>query len=190
MNQKTKAAFTLIELLVVVLIIGILAAVAVPQYQKAIRKTHYNNMLQIIRPVIEAERAFYLANGRYATTLNELDIQIPITPGTCMDISILGTNGVHVGTDYCLYLTGGYKLQSIFISFDGAKLGLEAGYARSSGYQYLLKPNANITWDNKIKIHTLYCKELGISGKSPRKDFHCTGQILNGNNWGAWFEMN
>ena len=75
--MKNKQAFTLIELLVVVLIIGILAAVAVPQYQKAVEKSRTAEGLAIINAIARAEERYYLANGMYSTDLTLLDIEIP-----------------------------------------------------------------------------------------------------------------
>ena len=69
-------AFTLIELLVVVLIIGILVAIAVPQYQKAVYKTHYHNLMDITNAIWQAEESYYLANGKYTSNLTKLDISL------------------------------------------------------------------------------------------------------------------
>ena len=66
--------FTLIELLVVVLIIGILAAVAVPQYQKAVDKSRMVQLLVINKAVREAEERYYLANGNYTRDWDVLEI--------------------------------------------------------------------------------------------------------------------
>ncbi|MBR2081989.1 MAG: prepilin-type N-terminal cleavage/methylation domain-containing protein [Elusimicrobiaceae bacterium] len=72
-----KQAFTLIELLVVVLIIGILAAVAVPQYQKAVMKSRYAAIKSMVQSIAYAEETYYLANGTYTTQWTDLDIDTP-----------------------------------------------------------------------------------------------------------------
>ncbi|MBO5911834.1 MAG: type II secretion system protein [Elusimicrobiaceae bacterium] len=76
MKKSKKQAFTLIELLVVVLIIGILAAVAVPQYQKAVVKSRYAILKNLVKSVADAEEVYYLANGEYTGGLEKLDIEL------------------------------------------------------------------------------------------------------------------
>ncbi len=74
--KNNKWGFTLIELLVVVLIIGILAAVAVPQYQKAVEKSRATQALTLLKSVLQAQKAYYLANGTYATKFAQLDVDM------------------------------------------------------------------------------------------------------------------
>ena len=67
--------FTLIELLVVVLIIGILASVALPQYTKAVAKSRYSQLITAGKSLKDAMEVYYMANGNYPQYWGDLDIE-------------------------------------------------------------------------------------------------------------------
>ena len=83
-----NSAFTLIELLVVVLIIGILAAVAVPQYQKAVEKAIMTEAIMNVRTIAQAHQLYYLANNTY---LRDVDLEL-------LDVTLAGVSQVTQGS--------------------------------------------------------------------------------------------
>ena len=104
--------FTLIELLVVVLIIGILAAVALPQYQKTVWKSRNATLKNLVKTVAQAEQAYYMANGKYAADFDELSVDLPLAPvattagagtGAC-NTTVQGTDSVRAGKDFYVTL--------------------------------------------------------------------------------------
>ena len=71
MNKK---GFTLIELLVVVLIIGILAAMAMPAYFKAVERSRTAEADTMIGSVVNAQQRYKMKTGNYTTTWTALDV--------------------------------------------------------------------------------------------------------------------
>ncbi len=84
-KMKNKQAFTLIELLVVVLIIGILAAVALPQYNKAVKRAQGREVLVAIDALDKALTDYYLENDSYEALVENVGsgglslIEAPVT---------------------------------------------------------------------------------------------------------------
>ena len=118
MRKKEKSGmptyargFTLIELLVVVLIISILAAVALPQYEKAVEKARMTEAVTNIRAIARAQQLYFLENGEYAndTEIDLLDIEIPGA------ISQIGKQRIQ--TKYFIYSPGGSNGNFIALAY-------------------------------------------------------------------------
>lgn len=88
-----KKAFTLIELLVVVLIIGILAAIALPQYEKAVEKSRAAEALTMLSSMRKAIDVYIMTNG----FPNEQLFFAPREPSIALDIDI--TAGLQCTSD-------------------------------------------------------------------------------------------
>ena len=151
--QKNTKAFTLIELLVVVLIIGILAAVAVPQYQVAVAKSRLSTIIPVVNSMKQAIDLYYLANGTYPEdTAEEVGFDI-IVPAGCTKagstaINVCENGNVYDIMDYDVAIITGFNLQS------------HIGYAAWAS----VSPYPNVRWCLALqtdKVSNQVCKSLG-----------------------------
>jgi prepilin-type N-terminal cleavage/methylation domain-containing protein len=72
---KMRKGFTLIELLIVVVIIGILAAIAIPKFANTKSKAYVTAMKSDLRNLVTAEEAFFSDSSKYTGTVTDLKFQ-------------------------------------------------------------------------------------------------------------------
>ena len=88
---RTKKGFTLIELLIVVVIIGILAAIAIPKFANTKEKAYVASMKSDLRNLITAQEAYYSDNNStYAQSTTNLGTNYK--PSTGISVTIGGTS--------------------------------------------------------------------------------------------------
>jgi type IV pilus assembly protein PilA len=86
-----RKGFTLIELLIVVVIIGILAAIAIPKFANTKSKAYKTAMISDLRNLVTAEEAFFSDSGKYSNVVDSAHVKFSPSKSVSVTIANPGT---------------------------------------------------------------------------------------------------
>ena len=149
-KKQNKNGFTLLELLVAVLVIGVIAAIALPHYRLITLKAEYSQMVNMVRALGNAQEDYYLIHDKYTSDLNELTVTLP--------------EGLTVGAEGRYYIGKcGLSLNSSYMSgilFKGDRRIVS--YSFYYRYGNVLKGTTNcVTYASYKDLGDKICKSLG-----------------------------
>lgn len=176
---RNRQGFTLIELLVVVLIIGILAAVALPQYQKAVIKSKAVQMQTLLDAVTKASDTYYLHNGEYPNNFDDLDIEINLpTLNSIPCLDELVASSIKQSGDFAIAIYNGTPTMPINV----IAAYFITGKYKCRGFARIQK------WRNDPQDGRTRCMEARYHvscGENCERGIFCTKVMGKNNEWGT-----